>query len=82
MKIIKEVQLKEVWNHWNEVEGQPKENVTWRSDIRCPLPCKHEIRWYLAEVEEQDLKRIFSSFHPTIGATLVKHSSCLMQWIP
>lgn len=55
MKIIRKCEQNEVWNHWKRVEGFPKDN--FRSDIRDPLP--RDIQWYLAEIEKEDLERIF-----------------------
>jgi len=57
MKLIKEVKQEEVWNHWKRVERIHETTIWWRSDIRHPLP--RNLKWYLAEIEEKDIEKIF-----------------------
>jgi len=57
MKPIRAVQQEEVWSHWKKVERIPETDVMWRGDIRDPLP--KNIKWFLAEIEEEDIEKIF-----------------------
>lgn len=55
MKKLQEISQEEVWQHWKRVEGF--DYPDFRNDIRSPLP--EDLTWYLAEVEEEDIDRLF-----------------------
>ena len=55
MKKLHEVLQFDVWQHWMSIENCS--NLDFRSDIRDPLP--EDLTWYLAEIEEEDLNRLF-----------------------
>ncbi|GFO61968.1 hypothetical protein GMST_42930 [Geomonas silvestris] len=55
MKILSAVTESEVWDHWKAVENFSHDD--FRSDIREPLP--DDVNWHLAEIEPQDLDRLF-----------------------
>jgi len=55
VKIVKIVSEDEVWIHWKKVEGHISDQFRW--DIRGRLP--DDIQWYLAEIEEEDIEKIF-----------------------
>lgn len=55
MKKLCKVLQSDVWEHWKKVEKFEKDN--FRNDIRGPLP--KDLDWYLAEIEEDDLNRLY-----------------------
>ena len=57
MKPIKGCQQEEIWNHWKKIEKIADDSITWREDIRNPLP--NDIKWFLVEIEEKDLPKIY-----------------------
>lgn len=54
-KLQEEIPQEEVWQHWMRVEGFSYSD--FRRDIRDPLP--GDLVWYLAEIEERDIGRLF-----------------------
>lgn len=55
MRPVKRVAEKDVWDHWQRVEEHLSPD--FRADIRYSLPV--DLRWFLCEVEPQDLDRLF-----------------------
>ena len=55
MKIIKEVEQSEVWDHWAMTETHIKPE--WRSEIRDPLP--DDMKWYTGEIEKSDIDNMY-----------------------
>jgi len=57
MKPIKEVTQEEVWEHWKCIEKWSIEKFRW--DIREDLVEHYDMRWFLAEIEKEDLENMF-----------------------
>lgn len=57
MKLINQVNQAEVCSHWKRVEKLSGDR--FRGDIREDLVEKYDVNWFLAEIEEKDLGKIF-----------------------
>jgi hypothetical protein len=59
MRILSVCSKEEVYRHWEQVDRFKNcpHVAVWRKRIWSPLPA--DIRWYNAEIEDEDLKRIF-----------------------
>ena len=56
MKIIKSVSQGEVFGHWEKIE---KRSIWQRSDIVFPLVAYADLAWGLAEIEAEDINRLY-----------------------
>lgn len=56
MKVIKQVNQSEVFNHWERVE---KISISQRADIVFPLVAYQDLRWSLVRIEDSDLDKIY-----------------------
>jgi len=55
MKILRTVSEREVWQHWQKVEGH--QSSDFRSDIRGVLP--KDLSWHLCQIERQDISKFY-----------------------
>jgi len=55
MRPVQRLEQRDVWEHWQRVEGD--HSPSFRSDIRDALPT--DLVWYLCEVQPEDVDRLF-----------------------
>ena len=55
MRPVRQLVEREVWEHWQRVEGD--HSPSFRSDIRDALPTN--LVWFLCEVQQEDVDRLF-----------------------